>query len=292
MVHGIRFTRKQFTFACLCLMLSIAAACSRLSESPRQNEAPNTAAKPAHAAADSVHLALGNPSGATADPTNADNFLVIGEGSGFSYNNSRGTINWISWKTTAKDLGETVRRPDFRPDPRLPSTFRRISYYDYSGGGYDRGHMVPSADRFANPRLNEETFMMTNIVPQAGALNQFPWEKLETYVRRQARRGFDVYQIAGVYGELGILKRKIIVPTNCWKIIVFVRPGTTVSRIDGRTRIIAVDMPNREGMEEDNWQKYRTSIRAIEEKTGFDFLSVLPRAIQDAIEIKVEMLSP
>ena len=237
----------------------------------------------------SLHLAFGNPSNATMDAGHDENYLVVGDGSAFSYNNSRGTINWISWKTTRDDLGGSRQRPDFRPDPRLSANYQRIGYYDYSGSGYDRGHMVPSADRFANAKLNEETFMMTNIVPQTGALNQFPWEKLESYARSQARRGFDVYTIAGVYGDQGTLKRKVVVPTNCWKIIALLPKGRAIDDIDQRTRIIAVDMPNKEGIENDTWEKYKTTIRAIEERTGYDFFAAMPRDLQNTIETRMEM---
>ncbi len=239
----------------------------------------------------SVHLAFGNPSNATIDPANDENYLIVGEGSAFSYNNSRGTINWISWKTTRTDLGDSLPRPDFRPDPRLPGSFLHIGYYDYSGSGYDRGHMVPSADRFANKKLNEETFLMTNIIPQTAALNQFLWEKLESYSRSQARRGFDVYTIAGVYGDQGILKRKVVVPTNCWKIIAFLPRDWIEDKIDQRTRVIAVDMPNKEGIENDAWEKYKTTIRAVEEKTGYDFFASMPRDLQDQIETRIEIRS-
>lgn len=240
----------------------------------------------------SIHLAFGNPSNATMDPANDENYLIIGDGSAFSYNNSRGTVNWISWKTTRADLGDSRPRPDFRPNPRLPGNFVRIGYYDYSGSGYDRGHMVPSADRFADARLNEETFMMTNIVPQTGALNQHPWEKLESYSRSQAWRGSDVYTIAGVYGEKGFLKRKVTIPTNCWKIVAILPQGVTPDKIDQRTRIIAVDMSNIEGIENDRWEKYKTTIRNIEEKTGFDFFASMPRGLQDEIESRMGVRNP
>lgn len=236
-------------------------------------------------------LAFGNPSNATSDSSNKDNYLLVGDGSTFSYNNSRGTVNWISWLTTKDDLGDSIPRPDFRPDPRLPNGFKRIVHWDYSGSGYDRGHMVPSADRFSNPKLNEETFMMTNIVPQTGALNQYPWHELEKYARSLARRGFDVYQIAGVYGEQRRLKGKVTAPTNCWKIVMLIPRGRSTATIDARTRMIAVDMPNIDGLENVSWEKYRTSIRTIEERTGYDFLHFLPRELQDQIETKVEMRS-
>ena len=158
---------------------------------------------------------------------------------------SRGIGLAIALRAAADGANVAVAAKTVTPDPRLPGNFRRIGYYDYSGSGYDRGHMVPSADRFANVKLNEETFMMTNIVPQTGALNQYTWEKLESYSRSQARRGFDVYTIAGVYGNQGVLKGKVTVPSNCWKIIAILPRGRAMGEIDQRTRIIAVDMPNR-----------------------------------------------
>ena len=240
---------------------------------------------------DSVHFAFGNPSNATTDEAGETNFLVVGEGSVFSYNNSRGSANWVSWRTTREDLGPSIPRPDFRPDLRLPRWYNRIGYYDYSGSGYDRGHLVPSADRFANPRLNEETFIMSNIVPQAGALNQYPWNKFEMYLRSQARR-MDIYQIAGCYGEAGRLKNKVTVPTNCWKVAMFLPRGRSHRQIDQRTRLVTVDMPNVDGIENESWEKYRTTIREIEQKTGLDLFSQHPRELQDAIETRKEMVSP
>ena len=240
---------------------------------------------------ESLLLAFGNPSNATLDPGNEENFLIVGESYVLSYNNQRGTANWVSWKTTRADVGPTIPRPDFRPDPRLPGWYKRIGQYDYSGSGYDRGHLVPSADRFGNARLNQETFLMSNIVPQTGALNQYPWNKLENYARSQVKSRFDVYQIAGVYGDAGRLKSKITVPTTCWKVIMFVPRGASPADIDARTRVIAVDMPNIEGIEDVRWEKYRTTIRSIESKTGLDFFPALPRPLQNAIETRKEMVS-
>lgn len=183
----------------------------------------------------------------------------------------------------------SLKRPEFRPDPRLPTWFTRISHSDYSASGYDRGHLVPSADRFGDEALNEETFFMTNIVPQTPELNQYPWEKLESYARGQARRGFDVYQIAGAYGTQEMLKGKVAVPTNCWKIIVVMPQGR--ADIGDRTRLIAVDMPNEDGIEQGGWERFRTSIRAIEEKIGYDFFGFLPLETQDPVERMIEVRS-
>lgn len=225
-----------------------------------------------------AHLPFGTPS-ALADE---DDHLVVHQSHALSYNNSRGTANWVAWKTTAADLGDRRERPLFQPDSSLPNGFRRIQYYDYSGSGYDRGHMLPAADRFANEQLMNETFLMTNIVPQTGDLNQFAWNALESHARALARRGNDVYQIAGVYGEKEQLRGKVTVPTNCWKVIAVLGRGQTA--ITAKTQIIAVDMPNVEGIADDKWEKYKTTVRNIEQKTGLDLFSSLPRELQDRIE--------
>lgn len=227
-------------------------------------------------------LPFGNPTGAST--TDLDNYLVVHGGYVLSYNNGRGTANWVAWRTTKSDLGERRERSRFEPDPMLPAGVRRIQYYDYSGSGYDRGHMVPAADRFGDERRTEETFLMTNIVPQTGDLNQYPWNKLESYARGIVRRGNDVYTIAGVYGEKERIKGKVTVPTNCWKVIV-VLPGGA-DPISERTRIVAVDMPNIEGIEDVRWETYLTTVREIEERAGLDLFSLLPQALQDKVETK------
>lgn len=267
-----------------------ALSCERFQRnSPVIESESNEAISEALPQIESNHLGFGNPT--TAGPEDRDNFLIIGEGSVLSYNNSNGTANWISWRTIRADLGNSIPRPDFSPDPRLPDGFRRIQYFDYSGSGFNRGHLVPSADRFANKRLNEETFLMTNIVPQTPALNQGPWERLESYARSQAWKGLDVYQIAGVYGELRVLRNKVTVPTNCWKVIAIVPRGRKIDDLDRRMRIIAVDMPNSFDIEEQPWERYKTTIRVIEERTGIDLLSHLSREVQDRIETTREMQS-
>jgi endonuclease G, mitochondrial len=276
---------RGFLTAVMLLIVS-AAGCQTWGE---RASAPDSTPAVSPLPPESVHLFFGNPSNAVADDNSPENFLIVGAGSAISYNNTLGTANWVSWRTTKANLGPSLRRPDFRPDPRLPAWFKRVTSFDYSASGYDRGHLVPSADRFGHPSLNEETFLMTNIVPQAPALNQYPWEKLESHARGQVRRGFDVYQIAGGYGNKGMLNGKVVVPSNCWKIIAILPGDSDPSQISSRVRIIAVDMPNEDNLASHPWERYRTSIRAIEERTGLDFFRHLPRELQEELESRTEM---
>src|SRR4029078_10626154 len=68
----------------------------------------------------SVNLLLGNPSGATSDPRDSDNYLMVKRHYALSYSNSRGIPNWVSWRVTRADLGDAPRKRQFDPDLDLP----------------------------------------------------------------------------------------------------------------------------------------------------------------------------
>ena len=235
--------------------------------------------------AQKIYLALGNPSNASQNSSNANNYLMINTAYALSYNNSRGAANWVAWRITESDFGNAERQNNFRPDPNLPKNFTRITPTDYTGSGFDRGHLCPSADRSSSSEGNSQTFYMTNMIPQTPDLNRNVWNDFETYSRDLVKRGkVDLYIVAGCYGEKGRLKMKITVPTNCWKLIVAVPPGADSSAINENTHVIAVDMPNAPNIGKTDWRKFRTTVRAIEQRTGYNFLSNLPQNLQDKLE--------
>src|ERR1700733_9129024 len=69
------------------------------------------------------HLFAGNPSGAVADREKPNNFLMKKRQYVLSYNNSKGTPNWVSWQLSKKWLGKTKRGNPFAPDTSLPPGF-------------------------------------------------------------------------------------------------------------------------------------------------------------------------
>ena len=54
---------------------------------------------------------------------------------------------------------------------------------DYTGTGYDKGHAAPDGDLSWDQQVEYESFLMTNMFPQAGSLNRGIWKLLETSVR-------------------------------------------------------------------------------------------------------------
>lgn len=235
--------------------------------------------------AERIYLALGNPSRAKANPIYADNYLLVNKYFALSFNRKKGIANWAAWRLTNEDFGEADRQNDFRPDQRLPDNWKKITPGYYTKSGYNRGHIVPSADRTLTEDANSSTFVMTNMIPQTPDLNQGPWEKLERFSRSLARRDNDLFVYAGCYGEKAKLRKTVSVPTNCWKIVVAVARG---ANIDSNARIIAVDVPNIQGIRNKNWRDYKTNVRTIEQRTGFDFLTVLPQSLQNELETKID----
>ncbi|MHC5723222.1 MAG: DNA/RNA non-specific endonuclease [Nostoc sp.] len=238
----------------------------------------------------SVNLLLGNPSGANASVTTPDNYLLVKPQYVVSYNNSKGTPNWVSWQLNKSWLGTTDRQNNFRPDDTLPINFARVTPTIYAGSGYDKGHIIPSADRTKSVEDNSATFLMTNMVPQSPDNNRRTWEGLEQYSRELVtKEGKELYIIAGPLGSQGQpLKGKVTIPKSTWKIVVVLEPSVGINGITANTRAIAVNIPNQQGIDPD-WRKYRVSIDKIEELTGYNFLSNVPENIQDTIEEKIDI---
>ncbi len=239
--------------------------------------------------AQAAYLALGNPSNAAASDPN--NYLLVNNFMAISYNRDKGIPNWVAWRVTNADLGQLNREDSFRPDDRLPKGWTRVTPSDYTGSGFDRGHVCPNADRYGSREAADSTFLMTNMTPQTPDLNRGPWQKLEAYTRTLVNRGSDVYVYAGVYGDRGKLKKKVTIPEYNWKVVVAVPAGMSFNAINENARVIAVNMPNVKGILNADWQIYRTSVRQIEQATGYNLLSALPQNVQETLETKVDTIN-
>ncbi len=245
------------------------------------------------------NMGMGNPSGATTNVTDVNNYLLVKTQYALAYNNSRGIANWVSWHLSTAWKGAATRCDCFTQDASLPSGYFRASTSNYTSTGFDRGHLCPSDDRDGSDVDNAATFKMTNITPQAPQLNQNTWAALETYCRTLITQGNELYIIAGGYGNGGsgslggttntIASGQIAVPSHFWKVIIVLPIGTNdVTRVSGTTRVIAVDMPNTQTVTAHTWGYYRTTTDAIEAATGYNFFSNVSTTIQSTIESAVD----
>nr|ADO19273.1 DNA/RNA non-specific endonuclease [Nostoc flagelliforme str. Sunitezuoqi] len=253
--------------------------------------------KPLTAQTSSVHLTMGNPSDAGASYSN---LLLSKPQYAVSYNCYRGTSNWVSWQLNTSWLGSAPRQDDFRADTTLPSDCYRVTSSDYTGSGFDRGHLTPSADRTNTVTNNSATFLMTNIIPQSPDNNQGPWAALENYSRDLVNQNQELYIISGSYGTGGtgsngtkttLANGNVTVPSRTWKVIVVLNSSNSgASSVTTNTRVIAVNMPNTQGIRNADWKNYRVSVDSIEANTGYNLLSNVSSSVQSTIEARVDNL--
>ncbi len=243
-------------------------------------------------AAPSVHLEMGTPE----DKNPADDYLMIKAQYALSYNKDKNVANWVSWNLNASYFGDVPRhKGKFLTDSSLPEGFYRVRHDDYTGSGFDRGHMVRSEERTRTAEDNKATFLMTNILPQTHDLNAGPWLRLEeTCQELSQKEGRELYIMAGgIFNKnkaTETIGKGVAVPDSFFKIVVVLNRGQGADDVREDTRVIAVVMPNKEGIMGDEWGRYRSTVDEIERRTGYDFLSALPESIQTAIESRKDTI--
>ncbi|MGH7619207.1 MAG: DNA/RNA non-specific endonuclease, partial [Gemmatimonadaceae bacterium] len=241
---------------------------------------------------------FGDPTAASA--SNPNDLLIVRPQYTISYNESRGTPNWVSYELDTRSLITGADRCNcFTADPLLPSA-KQIFTSDYTNGGFDRGHMTRSADRTAGNADNAATFYLTNVVPQQADLNEGVWAQFEDALADSARAGRAVYIITGPLFStqpLQFLKNegKVAIPDATWKIaligpdpndVPFTKANVQTLSDLQNVHVLAVNMPNKAGVRNDPWQMYTTTVSALETATGYNFLSLLSEAMQCKIEVR------
>jgi endonuclease G len=256
---------------------------------PTPNPSPTPTPNPSPTPTLGEHLTMGNPSNATTNVAQPLNYLMDKPQYALSYNRDNGEANWVSWHLDNSWLGSAPRQNDFRNDTTLPAGWYQVLATDYSGSGFDRGHMCPSADRTITVATNSATFLMTNMIPQLPANNQGVWANLESYCRTLVSQGNELYIISGGQGlQYFIANGHVAVPAQTWKVVIVLTNGTNdVGRVTTTTRTIAVVMPNSGSIGTD-WRAYRVSVDQVEAITGFDFFSSVSPSIQNVIEATVD----
>lgn len=105
---------------------------------------------------------------------------------------------------------------------------------DYKGSGFDRGHLAAAGNHRTHQQHCDQTFYLTNMAPQVGqGFNRDSWNRLESYVRKLARKHINTYVCTGplylpkrdVDGKMYVKYQvigpnSVAVPTHFYKIIV------------------------------------------------------------------------
>lgn len=202
-------------------------------------------------------------------------------GYSLSYNSHYKTPNWVAWELTRKEVqGKEERKDKFVPDPDLPEP--RVVHADYTGSGYDRGHMAPAADMKWSKQAMQESFYMSNICPQNQKLNRDDWGDLEEICRKWAKKYGTVHIACGpIYDQKNpkrIGKNRVAVPDRFYKVVLIYNRKNPIAMgflFDNKAHHQAIS-------------KYMVSVDSVESVTGMDFFSRLP----DEVENRIEALVP
>ncbi|MBI4866957.1 MAG: DNA/RNA non-specific endonuclease [Candidatus Wallbacteria bacterium] len=201
---------------------------------------------------------------------------------------------WVAEYLPESQLSGSADRADssFQPDPKLEKGVR-AELPDYKGSGYDRGHQAPAGDFKNRQSLMDDSFFLSNMVPQNGPMNRGIWSKLEDRVRRWCRQGGEVHIITGpmfydpredspdtadgLVEVETIGQNAVTVPTHLYKIVIAKR-GT------GGRKAIAIVLENTKPAHPTVRDEDVRTIDWIEERTGLDFMPNLPAEEQAALE--------
>lgn len=197
-----------------------------------------------------------------------------------SYDTMYRQAEWVAYRLTRAELeeGKAKRSNSFRSDPQVLSHgWPAASDSDYKRSGFDRGHLLPSADRCGSSQENRATFLLSNISPQRPELNRGVWRLLEEQVRRWVLRCDTLYVVTGsdLTGSLPRIRGGIGVPEQFFKAILLYR--------DSVCQAIAFLVPNEERLSKDFFA-YALSVDSLETRLNTDFFPALP----DDVEMRIE----
>ena len=199
------------------------------------------------------------------------------------YRESYETAEWVFYELTAVGLDrKTKRSNDFREDERI--TTGSASLADYRGSGFDRGHLVPARDMAFSDEAMSESFLMSNMTPQAPAFNRGMWKDLEEQVRLWAFAFGRVFVATGPVWEKGaadyefIGENQVRVPEYFYKAL--------LAKTSTGWQAVGFILPNRKC--EGSLADYVVSIDEIETRCGVDFFAFLEDSIEDEVEASTQ----
>jgi len=132
-------------------------------------------------------------------------------------------VEWWLTKQKVSCTSPIARQDRFVPDPLLVDETDLTK--DYTGSGFDRGHMAPAADnQCSGPDAMKECFYFSNMTPQYGSLNRGDWKTLEMRTRDLALSQDSVKVWTGSVGEKRKVER-LSIPEKCWKVIYIKKTG-------------------------------------------------------------------
>jgi len=222
------------------------------------------------------------------------------------WDNAKIANRWTCYTLHAgNSLSSVDRHDDFKADPDVAVS---ATLADYSGSGFSRGHLCPSADRLCTTEQNKQTFYLTNMQPQYQTHNGGLWGRLEAEVRNFATD--DSYtdshcdtlyivkaatisdkvtigdeEVDGVYSDIKCgSEHQLLVPKYFYMALLHYNKETdTYQALAFWTEHI------NEIQSVADLSVYAITIDELEKRTGIDFFCNLPDEIEHDVEAAVDL---
>lgn len=197
----------------------------------------------------------------------------------YGYDTKHNITSWVAYNLSLNEMDSRVDRADaFTNDPEL-RVANQADAGTYYRSGYDRGHLAPAADMGFNQKAMQQSFYLTNVVPQNPSLNRGLWAELEREIRQQLRKDKNLYVVTGTLFVIGDKKiKQMTVPDYLYKII-FDYEGP-------EQKMIAFMFPN--NSIRGSLDEYIVSVNQLEGLSNHDFFSELDDALEKDLEAKTE----
>ena len=194
-----------------------------------------------------------------------------------SYNEKYENSEWVAYSLSPKQIShQQINRPHFIRDPLVKT--RSAHYKNYYPNGYEKGHLLPAADRRFSYEAFDETFYTSNVSPMDHYFNSGIWNQLEKQVRYWVKRYGKLYIVTGGVLQPGlerIGRERVAVPDYFYKIILdYHQPH--------KARIIGFLIPHKD-LHKD-LRNFVVPVDSIEKVTGIDFFPALPDNLENKLE--------
>ena len=210
----------------------------------------------------------------------------------FYWDSANYVSHWVAYPLNDDLLKGNYGRYDIFIDDPLLSDLKMPQPYLTSGsygGGWTRGHQIPSADR-QKADSNKSTFYATNMTPQQYDFNGEIWARLEAKVRIYAKNCDTLYVCTGcdIRNPLGYTGNKtgvsVVIPSAYYKALLR-RKGNSWSAV-------GFYLPHSKDISGDDYMKYSMSIEALEKRSGVDFFANLPAFLGKDNAAAIEKADP
>ena len=199
-----------------------------------------------------------------------------------------------NWNTAFEILSkyvESIDTYDTYTNPIIPQS-KQANISRNIGGGYARGHMLPSADRYNTWNTNAQTCYSTNIMAQDYDFNSGSWGTLENKVRNKIVSD-TLFVVVGTLFEnnktVSNNGRTISVPSHCFKLLLRTKSGRTGKHIADITSAddlmcIGFIFENDYSATNQSLSSAAVSVAEIERRSGFSFFRNLNPKIADKVK--------